>query len=340
MQHHTDRSFVCYLCNERFENLSQCHAHIAKHYPYHFPSHSNHGNKTKKHFCDICGKACDRRHFLIHSNVKKFKCHLCEKSFNSSANCRAHIQSHNSDNAYKCSICHREFKQKRHLKRHLDVHFGEKRFKCHICAKVFRLKATLNNHTRLHETSKFNCDHCKLTFRDRSKYEDHIQKHVNVKKQCGVCGKQVKYMKAHMDHHNSPRSHNCKFCEKVTLTHFSADSSRFDNEIFYSFLQKFIRRQELIAHEKLHTGLDCFACHICNKKFNRENSLKAHLIRHTSKNFVCNICGKRFYRNDELGRHILTHSDAKDYKCDFCDTLFTCHRSKLRHLKNKHPEGK
>lgn len=81
---------------------------------------------------------------------------------------------------------------------------------------MFRLKATLNNHTRLHETSKLNCDHCKLTFRDRRKYDDHIQKHVNIKKQCDICGKQVKYMKAHMDHHNSPRSHNCTFCDKVT----------------------------------------------------------------------------------------------------------------------------
>lgn len=209
--HIGNTSFICYLCNEPFENTLQCQHHIGKHVPL----HSYSGNRKKKHFCEICGKTCDRRHFLIHSNVKKFKCTTCQKSFNSSANCRAHSQSHNSGNAYKCSICLREFKQKRHLRRHLDVHFGEKRFKCNICSQMFRLKATLNNHTRLHETSKLNCDHCKLKFRDRRKYDEHIQKHVNVKKQCEICGKQVKYMKAHLDHHNSPRSHNCTFCDKV-----------------------------------------------------------------------------------------------------------------------------
>lgn len=213
----TNTSFLCYLCKEPSENEARCHQHITKHFPYDSAFHSNNGAKSKKYFCEICGKTCDRRHFLVHSNLKKYKCPTCGRAFNSSANCRAHAESHNSDNAFKCSICHRQFKQKRHLKRHLDVHFGVKRFKCNFCSQSFRLKATLNNHTRLHETSKLNCDHCKLTFRDRSKYHIHIQKHVNVKKQCNICGKEVKYMKAHMDHHNSTRSHNCTFCEKVRL---------------------------------------------------------------------------------------------------------------------------
>lgn len=238
-----DTSFICYLCNEPFENIVQCHHHITKHFPYHFsiPS-SGKGNKTKKYFCEVCGKTCDRRHFLIHSNVRKFYCDTCGKSFNSSANCRAHIQSHNSNNSYECSVCNREFKQKRHLKRHLDVHFGVKRFKCNVCSQMFRLKATLNNHKRLHETSKLNCEHCKLTFRDRCKYDDHIKKHDSIKKQCDLCGKQVKYMKAHLDHHNSPRSHNCTFCDKVAKAFLLfVTSKRFRNLIVF-FLFNLISR--------------------------------------------------------------------------------------------------
>lgn len=220
LQHTLDStSFICYICNEQYDNFKQCHHHLTKHFHYdqhirQVSFHSNQGNMSKKFFCDVCGKRCDRRHFLIHSNDKKYNCKICSKQFNSSSNFRAHSQSHSADNPFHCNICSREFKQKRHLKRHLDVHFGEKRFKCHICNAMFRLKATLNNHKRLHETSKLNCDQCKLSFRDRSKYDDHIQKHVNTKKQCAVCGKKVKYMKAHMVHHNLP-SYECAFCEKV-----------------------------------------------------------------------------------------------------------------------------
>lgn len=139
----TDTSFICYLCKHPFENIKDCDYHIKKHLHYNqHTGHLRHGNKSKKYFCEICGKTCDRRHFIIHSNDKKFQCKTCGKCFNSSTNCRAHVQSHSTDSPFKCSICNREFKQKRHLKRHLDVHFGEKRFKCNICSQMFRLKAS------------------------------------------------------------------------------------------------------------------------------------------------------------------------------------------------------
>lgn len=78
----TDTSLVCYLCNERFENIKQCQQHITKHSDSRNSCHLNTDNKSKKYFCEICGKKCDRRHFFIHSD-KKHTCKICGKLFNS-----------------------------------------------------------------------------------------------------------------------------------------------------------------------------------------------------------------------------------------------------------------
>ncbi|MGB0478525.1 MAG: C2H2-type zinc finger protein, partial [Parvibaculales bacterium] len=61
-----------------------------------------------------------------HSNIRRFKCEVCQKGF------------HNSTT----------------LKEHMNTHTGEKPFECHDCGKKFGSNALLSQHKKIHTGEK------------------------------------------------------------------------------------------------------------------------------------------------------------------------------------------
>ena len=91
--------------------------------------------------CEICVKTFANKHYLkrhtklIHEQVKKHKCDLCDKDFES----KKHIQVvHERVKDFKCDTCEMRFGLLSYLKRHSKtVHKTEKEFKCESCDKSF-----------------------------------------------------------------------------------------------------------------------------------------------------------------------------------------------------------
>ena len=64
-------------------------------------------------------------------------------------------------------------------------------------------------------------------------------------------------------------------------------------------------------------------CQICGKTFERANTLKSHLLLHTSeKRFQCSDCGKCFARKDSLNKHLTVHTGVKSFRCGYCGKYF------------------
>ncbi|CAG0889228.1 unnamed protein product [Cyprideis torosa] len=125
-----------------------------------------------------------KRHLLIHSGEKPFKCPLCQNGFRSTGNLRDHLKAHHNESkdekekrqshskhhtvAFFCRECGSRFSSLLELETHLDVHRGQeispskdverkiwgvKVFLCNYCSYRTERTSNLKRHMRTHFAS-------------------------------------------------------------------------------------------------------------------------------------------------------------------------------------------
>lgn len=247
------------------------------------------------------------------SEVQKFSCNICSKSYTRRFDLKRHARQHSVEDIgkivhlknsidheflsgakviiegrtlYKCEHCAKYLMTRYSYVRHLRIHTGEKPCTCHVCGKQFRTSALLNRHVRdVHEG---------------------IKEHP-----CDFCGRKFANKRAMVDHrrvHTGERPCVCHLCGKAFKT-----------------------KASLYVHNLFHTDVFPHHCTHCDKSFRRRHQLNVHLLLHTGeKPHCCQICGKCFRLRKSLKRHVLTHSDEKPFECLVCGQLF----AQERYLKN------
>lgn len=131
-------------------------------------------------------------HMKIHSNVKEYRCELCEKCFKNTKQLKNHRRIHSGNTVvHRCNYCNKSFFNVRYLKVHINKNHKsiDDSFKCDICQKGFTSDLELKNHRRIHfDDKKFQCPTCKYKSNDHNALRRHQMTHSKeALYKCPVC---------------------------------------------------------------------------------------------------------------------------------------------------------
>ena len=225
--HTNERRFKCSECEKTYKYDAQLRIHHRLHTGQRF-----HCEVCKKPFVD---KAEMKRHMVIHSDLRPYKCDTCGAAFKRKGVLNAHISRHgNLFNITKeeCTICGQKLKFKHYLKKHMEIHDPNRpSFKCHVCGKVVATKKSLRRHMENTcpnlKHSEYPCDICEKSFRAKAYLWKHKKQHSDGDKYpCKRCDKSFAFLyhlqrhkrRAH-DHTDERRGTKCKFCPVFCSRH-------------------------------------------------------------------------------------------------------------------------
>ncbi|XP_025116206.1 zinc finger protein 729-like [Pomacea canaliculata] len=201
-------------------------------------------------------------HMVTHSDIKPYRCSLCQASFKFSTCLIRHMVTHSDVKPYQCSLCKASFKLLDLLKQHMVTHSDVKPYRCSLCQASFKLSNHLKQHMVTHSDVKpYQCSLCKASFKLLDLLKQHMVTHSDVKPyQCSLCKasfKLSKHLKQHMLTHSKVKNHSCTACPLA-----------------------FKRLDHLKKHMVTHSDLKPYKCSVCDASFKRRDKLSRHMLTH------------------------------------------------------------
>lgn len=186
--HATEAKFECSICpDKKFRTIMSLRAHMKL-------CHTD-KEQTSRHLCTECGVTFRTASTLwmhkrrIHSDVRKFKCEICEKGFCKQMELTNHMKSHSDYREFKCDLCPAEYKKKITLLIHKtekhgignhtkSKYNGYKNQACPYCEERFGLREHLQFHIRRNHTGvkPFQCCLCQKSFIRKGYVKDHLKR--------------------------------------------------------------------------------------------------------------------------------------------------------------------
>lgn len=139
-----------------------------------------------------------------------------------------------------------------------------RQFECFMCKTKFTSFTDMRNHLKQHnDGTPYKCSIC-LMFFSGPQYEQHLCKGECV--QCDYCSESFQTTKTLLEHLNCHKEqytfHKCEFCPKL-------------------FNMKFLLECHQLAMHRTRIE-EPYKCYICRRGFRLSNSLRKHLITHTT----------------------------------------------------------
>ncbi|KAM9315152.1 uncharacterized protein KZ484_024843 isoform 2-T2 [Pholidichthys leucotaenia] len=237
---------------------------------------------------------------------KVHNCPTCGKEFPRSCALKRHLVVHSGERPFKCFICGRGFTQSGNLKTHMKVHKGE----MHKWTLVQEKNQPKEPSTAFHV-----CGECGMDFPEKHLLEEHYERHKKPYScpECGKTFKHEKYVEIHMLIHSEDCPFICSVCEKrcisaETLASHMLTHTRVKNFHCGGCGKAFAQSTQLDLHRRTHTGERPYLCSVCGKSFARRDNLTNHLRVHSGeKPYCCYICGKCFSFSASYRVHLKTH---------------------------------
>ncbi|XP_010890823.1 zinc finger protein 81-like [Esox lucius] len=158
---------LCGVCGKHLESRLTLTEHLQTH--------------MKNLFCHFCGQCFNwtsnlKRHMMIHTGERPYRCGDCGKGFRSSDCLTKHRRIHTGDKPFPCPVCRRGFNRRDNLKVHMRIHTGERPYICPECYKCFATLTSLNKHQTMHnEERPYACTDCGTRFKALESQKRHMK---------------------------------------------------------------------------------------------------------------------------------------------------------------------
>ncbi|XP_042684357.1 zinc finger protein 827 isoform X5 [Centrocercus urophasianus] len=263
--------------------------------------------------CEVCGKVFGRqqtlsRHLSLHTEERKYKCHLCPYA----AKCRANLNQHLTVHSVKLVSTDTEDIVSAVTSEGSDGKKHPYYYSCHVCGFETEMNVQFVSHMSLHvdkEQWMFSicCTACDFVTME----EADMKAHVN--------SKHTAEERKTPSESNSPSSSSLSALSDSANSKEDADVSPknkgSNNLLVISVVPG--TQTSLNTEEKSEKGFECVFCNfVCKTKNMFERHLQIHLI---TRMFECDVCHKFMKTPEQLLEHKKCHTvPTGGLKCPFC----------------------
>ncbi|XP_028609224.1 zinc finger protein 827 isoform X3 [Grammomys surdaster] len=268
--------------------------------------------------CDVCGKVFGRqqtlsRHLSLHTEERKYKCHLCPYA----AKCRANLNQHLTVHSVKLVSTDTEDIVSAVTSEGGDGKKHPYYYSCHVCGFETELNVQFVSHMSLHvdkEQWMFSicCTACDFVTMEEAEIKNHIgTKHTGDDRKTP-------------SESNSPSSSSLSTLSDSANGKDDSDSSQKNkggnNLLVISVVpgsQPSLNNEEKPEKASVLSGFECVFCNfVCKTKNMFERHLQIHLI---TRMFECDVCHKFMKTPEQLLEHKKCHTvPTGGLKCPFC----------------------
>uniref|UniRef100_A0A3B5R5V7 Zinc finger protein 827 n=1 Tax=Xiphophorus maculatus TaxID=8083 RepID=A0A3B5R5V7_XIPMA len=323
--------------------------------------------------CPVCGKVFGRqqtlsRHLSLHTEERKYKCHLCPYAAKCRANLNQHLTIHsvklvqtdaeqivsavtadsterkNCPYYYSCHVCGFQTELNAQFVSHMSLHVDKEQWMfslcCSVCDYVCMEESDMKSHISTGHAGNDSCRETKSTSSSLSALSDSLNSSEGGDVAHG--NEELKNLLAPPSSAGSQAScgsFECVFCNFVCKTRSMYErhlqihliTRMFECDVCHKFLKT---PEQLLEHKKCHTvpsgGLKC---PFCIYSTNRPAAMECHLKTHCKVEYRCRICQGLWPDQASLEAHMRGHRLGNHYKCERCGYLSKTANKLIEHVR-------